>query len=170
MGSFSLPRPLSCQRLCTSDLAYARLPFPSQPGRVTGFPSQPSRGLALLPAALGHDCGAHVGLLPPLPKSSHLPSWRKGRESGHPPEEQQIYLQRNGHGCPSCTVGAARTAGLPVGWRCLAAIAEENLLNPTPSNHNLPHTCLHSLIAIKAAKIGLNRIHLCSECFGRKVL
>lgn len=119
MGSFSVPRPVSCQRLCTSDLACARLQFSSQPCQLTGFPSQPSRGLSLLPAALGHSCGAHVGLLPPLPKSSRLPSCCNGRESSHPLEEQQIFLQRNGHGCPSCTEGSARTRGLPVGWDVL---------------------------------------------------
>lgn len=113
MGSFSLPRPVSWQRLCTSDLACAWLQFSSQPGQVTGFPSQPSRELSLLPATLGHGCGAHVGLLPTLPQSSCLPSCGKGRESSHPLEEQQIYLQRNGHGCPSCR------GGLPVGWDAL---------------------------------------------------
>lgn len=147
VGSFSPPRPVSCQRLCTSNLACAWLLFLSQPGQVTGFPSQPSRGLSLLPAALGHGWGAHVGLLPLLSKSSCLPSCWKGRESSYLLEEQQISLQRNG---PSCTVGSA---GLPVGWGCLAAIAGENsssVLRPVTTTCHI-HV-LHSLIAIKAAK------------------
>lgn len=110
----------------------------------------PPGGFSLLPAALGHGCGALVGLLPPLPKSSRLPSCCNGREFSQPLEEQQIYLQRNGHGC---TVGSARTRGLPVGWGCLTAIAGKNSSSVLPLITTACHIhVLHSLIAIKAAK------------------
>lgn len=127
------------------------------------LPSQPSRGLSLLPSALGHGCAAPVGLLPPLPKSSWLSSCCKGREYSPPLEEQQIYLQRNGHGCPSCTVGSARTRGQLVEAGCLVAIRGENISSILSQ---ITTACyihvLHSLIAIKAAKKWSKKGYICA--------
>lgn len=149
MGSFSLPRPVSCQRLCTSDLACAWLQFSSQPGQVTGFPSQPFPGVfhrSLLPRAM-----AVVIMWAATSTSQILPlafmlQW-EGVQSpaggaNLPPEEW-----------PWVHSGVCQDQGLPMQWGCLTAIAGGNsssALHPVTTASHI-HVS-NSLRAIKAAK------------------
>lgn len=153
-GSSSPRKLLGRQSLRTSDAGVCLAEGSHHDlGQVAGFPPQPFHGLSRLPAALGHHRGAHVGLLPALPKSSCLPLCWEGRESSPGLEEQQIHLQRNGYGCPSCALGCTRAAGCLWGRGRLAAIGGETS-SSTPAQITL--TChvhvSHNPLEIKAAK------------------
>lgn len=88
--SSSPSKPPSCQRLLTSMLVCARPGgVSSRPGQVADFPPQPFGGLPWLPAALGRRRGAHVGLLPALPKSFCLPLCWEEKESSPPPPAEE---------------------------------------------------------------------------------
>lgn len=56
-------------------------------------------------------------------------------------KEQQVHLQRNGHGCPSSALGSTGAAAGPWGRGvacCHYGGGGNQQLSPSPNNHNLP--------------------------------
>lgn len=137
MGS-SLQKPLSCQRLCTSNAGVCPAQgVSSWAGSGRGLPTTALR--RSFTAARCHYRGVDMGLLPALPKPFCLPSCWEGREYSPLLKEQQIQWQRNGQGCPG-SVLAAHGAG--DGWLACHGRGGNQQLNPTPNNHHLPHARL----------------------------